>query len=150
MQETSSTGHQNTHVIVRRLGPDDKVLVRSVLERFDGVHDADPDEFLRDPRTLAFVAEQGGEVLGWLYSYELPRPDGSREVLLYSIDVAEQSRRRGYGRKLIDALLSEAKLQGDTELWTLTDNDNSGAQGLYKNTGGGTGRKQIMYTWDIS
>lgn len=137
-------------VAVRRLGSSDDALVRSAVNRFDGNQTADPTEFLSDPRTMAFVAEEGGEVVGWLYSYELPRPDGRREVFLYSIDVAEQFQGQGHGRALVNALLCEARRKGYKEVWTLTDSDNLAAQGLYGNTGGATGHQQVMYQWDIS
>lgn len=135
-------------VAVKRLGPGDEALVRSALSLFDSDIAAEPAEFVSDSRTLAFIAEKGGEIAGWLYGYELLRPDGNREALIYSIDVAEDYRGRGCGRALIAAFLAEARQKGCTEVWTLTDDDNTAAQSLYENTGGGTAQGQVMYTWE--
>lgn len=147
-ESSDSPERKGAVLAVRRVGPEDEDLVRSALSLFDNRIAAEPAEFVSDSKTLAFIAEKGGEIAGWLYGYELLRPDGHREALIYSVDVAEDYRGRGYGRALIAAFLAEARQKSYTEVWTLTDDDNTVAQSLYTNTGGGTGQGQVMYTWE--
>lgn len=61
-------------------------------------------------------------------------------MLLYSLDVAEPYRRRGYGRAL-----------GFDEMWVLTDLDNEAGNATYRSVGPPSGREEsVMYTWDVS
>ncbi len=133
---------------VRLVGAEGEDLVRRVLHRFKGYETAEPGEFLRDPRTLLLVAEDADGVVGWLYAYELVRPDGHRAMLLYEIDVAVEARGRGHGRALVEALLARARARDHFEVWVLTDSDNDAAAALYK-AAGAKSSKQIMYTWDL-
>lgn len=134
--------------MVRSPGPEDEALVRRVLHRFKGHETLEPDEFLRDPRTLLLIAEAADEVAGWLYAYELIRPDGGRSLLLYEVEVGVAARGRGHGRALIEALLAEARARGHFEVWVLADSHNAAAAALYATTGAEES-PQRMFTWDL-
>ncbi len=74
---------------VRRATQDDGALVRSVLDRFKDYEEVAPSEFLSDPRTFLFVAEENDDTVGWIYAYELVRPEGRSTMLLYEVDVTD-------------------------------------------------------------
>ncbi len=139
----------NGSMEIRLLGRGDEALARGVVTRFKRSDSPDPREFLDDPRTLLFVVEDGNAVAGWLYAYELVRPDGRRASLLYEVEVAEEARGRGYGRAMIDALLAEARSRGHFETWVLAEPDNEAAEALYSATAG-RGTPQVMFTWDLT
>ena len=83
---------------------------------------------------------------GWAYGYQLTRPDGRRALLLYDIDVAPESQRRGLGRVLFEAFVGEARSRGCFEVWLLADDDDQDAQQFYQALGGQRG-DQALFTW---
>lgn len=126
----------------------DEALVGQLLSRFGGYESAEPQEFLDDPRTLLIVAMEDGEPAGWLYAYELVRPEGRRTMLLYEIEVAGEAQGRGHGRALIEALLTEARERNHFKVWVLTDSANEAAEALYSATGGGISQR-VMFSWEL-
>jgi ribosomal protein S18 acetylase RimI-like enzyme len=121
-------------------------MVRSLVATLEEGETAEPETFLEDPRTLAFAAEEDGAVVGWLYAYELVRPDGRRAMLLYELEVIAATRKRGHGRALVEALLAEARARGHFKVWVLADPDNAAAEALYLATGGAKSA-QLMFSW---
>jgi len=132
---------------LRRATPDDVALVRSVLDRFKDYEEVAPSKFLSDPSTFLFVAKEDDEVVGWIYAYELVRPEGRSTMLIYEVDVADAAQRRGHGRALIEAVLSEARAQGHAAVWVLTDDGNNAARALYRATGAEDSGSQSLFTW---
>ena len=133
---------------VKRVQPGEVDLVLAVLRRFKSYVEPDPVDFLSDPRTVLFAAMEADEPVGWCYGYELVRPEGRCDMLLYELEVAEEARGRGHGKALIEALLAEAEARGHIEMWVLTDTDNQSAEALYRAMGADrTG--QIMFTWEL-
>src|SRR3954471_4388767 len=118
---------------VRRLAAGDERIVEQVCRLFDedgdrdGGGDVDPVPFLRRPEAVMFVAEDESGPCGCVYGHELVHPDGERTMLLYSLDVAEPVRRRGYGAALVTAFVEYADEIGCTEVWVLTDDGNRAA-----------------------
>lgn len=133
---------------VRRATRTDGALVRSVLSRFKGSTADEPDGFLDDPRTFLFVAEDHQGIVGWLYAYELLRPEGRRATLLYELEVLEHARGYGHGRALVEALLDEARARGHMRMWVLTDDDNQAAKRLYAAMGANE-ISRLMYVWEL-
>jgi ribosomal protein S18 acetylase RimI-like enzyme len=133
---------------VRRLGVQDADEAGALLARLEGHPAAAAQDFLTDPRTFVFVADEGGGAVGWLYGYELIRPEGRRAMLLYEIDVVPEARGRGHGRALVEALLVEAASRGHMEMWVLADEDNEAAAALYGSTGAEP-VSQVMFTWNL-
>jgi ribosomal protein S18 acetylase RimI-like enzyme len=134
---------------LRQATSDDEALVRSVLNRFKDYEDVEPSRFLSDPNTFLFVAEENGEAVGWIYAYELVRPEGRSTMLIYEVEVTDAAQRQGHGRALIAAVLSEARERGHTAMWVLTDDDNDAAKALYRATGGEGPRHQSLFTWKL-
>lgn len=133
---------------VRRAKRGDAALVRSVLSRFKGYEASEPAEFLDDPRNLLLVAEDDEGLVGWLYAYELLRPEGQRATLLYEVEVLDRAQGRGHGRAMVEVLLAEARARGHLKMWVVTDEDNEAAKALYEATGA-QNVNQMMYTWEL-
>lgn len=114
---------------------------------FGSVPDGSPLGFLGSPDRFLYVAEEGGSVVGWLYGYELVRPDGDRMMLLYAVDVDAAHRLRGHGAALVEALRREAVDRGHAKMWVLCDPDEEAANALYRATGGSDAGTQRLYSW---
>jgi GNAT superfamily N-acetyltransferase len=142
---------------VRRLTAGDEKVAAEIVRLFDegGGEDTagnvDPAIFLRRPEAVMFVAEDESGPCGCVYGHELVHPDGVRTMLLYSLDVAEQVRRQGYGVALVNAFVDHARAIGCAEVWVLTDDANAAALATYDAAGGqreSTG--QVMFVWAFS
>jgi phosphinothricin acetyltransferase len=62
------------------------------------------------------VAEEDGEVIGWIAVSPVSRRDVYRGVVDHSVYVAEASRGKGVGRALLAALVEQAPSHG---IWTI-------------------------------
>jgi aminoglycoside 6'-N-acetyltransferase I len=138
---------------VRRVEPGDEELVAQVCRLFDDHDDdsdLDPEAFLQRPETVMFVVEDDSGACGCAYGHELVHPAGERTMLLYSLDVAESVRRRGYGVALVNALVDHARAIGCTEVWVLTDDANPAALATYSAAGGQRDpADQVMFVWPL-
>jgi ribosomal protein S18 acetylase RimI-like enzyme len=111
----------------------------------------EPAAFLHAPGAVLFVAVDDDQVVGCAYGHELVHPDGERTMLLYSLDVAEPSRRRGIGTQLVDAFTAHARARGCTEVWVLTEDDNAAALATYAAAGGARDPQMpVMFTWRLA
>jgi ribosomal protein S18 acetylase RimI-like enzyme len=133
-------------VEIRRLGPEDEDLLQSALLAFTAAPSAAPDLFLGDPRSHAFVAMEGEQVVGWCYGYELLRPEGRWMMFLKQIDVLEERRRERIGRRLLDTFVELARSKGHSKMWLYTDAGNRAARALYEGAGGDPAEK-LGYWW---
>src|SRR5262249_52331278 len=100
--------------------------------------------FLADPEVRAWIAEENGTVVGFLYGHVIRKRAGPAvEVLLYEIGVRAAHRRRGVGRKLVNALLERSTQLGARETWVLAGNP--GAVEFYRACGfEGSGEPTVM------
>ncbi len=82
------------------------------------------------------VAVDGGIVLGYAYAgLYRPRPS-YRYSVEDSVYVAPDAARRGYGRRLVGALIEQCTTQGFRQmLAVIGDRDNAGSVGLHRNLG---------------
>ncbi|MCC6629006.1 MAG: N-acetyltransferase [Chloroflexi bacterium] len=71
----------------------------------------------RDRRYLVLVAEQGGAVIGWAGLSPYSSRPCYRGVAEHSIYLARETRGRGYGQRLLGALIDAAEREG---FWKLT------------------------------
>jgi len=141
---------------VRRLARGDEPVL-ALLAREDAEFDLDgrggPREpladdaaamFLADPEVRAWIAEENGTVVGFLYGHVIRKRAGPAvEVLLYEIGVRAAHRRRGVGRKLVKALLEWSTELGARETWVLAGNP--GAVEFYRACGfEGSGEPTVM------
>lgn len=107
--------------------------------------------FLDRPEIVTLIAQDQGEAVGWLYGYELARPEGTGSYLLYSIDVLEAHRRKGHGRRLLEAFLGSAREAGAVKVWLLTDVENDAANALYEGVGGEIGEPPArLFSWTLA
>jgi ribosomal protein S18 acetylase RimI-like enzyme len=89
--------------------------------------------FLDDPNVLFFVAEDAGQLVGFLSCQLVRRRNDAPELLLYEIGVRATQRRRGVGRALIAAMNAWMDEHAVREVWLLADND--GAVAFYRACG---------------
>ena len=132
---------------VRKLDADDVDLLDAAIKILRDHGSPAPEMFLRDPHAHAFVATDGGEVVGCAYGYELFRPDGFWMVLLYELGVAEPYRRQGLGRDLLDEFVAFARAKGHSRMWLFTDAGDAAARRLYAGAGGERRTDSMGYWW---
>jgi ribosomal protein S18 acetylase RimI-like enzyme len=102
---------------------------------------------LDDPHTLFLVALDGGDPIGFVLAYALPRRHGRAVTLcIYEIEVAAAWRRRGVGAQLMRELEATARESGIAEAFVLTEPDNVAAMELYRSVGGVS---QAVVEWDF-
>jgi ribosomal protein S18 acetylase RimI-like enzyme len=117
---------QPAQITVRRLIKGDEEVVRALATR------APQTDLLEDERTIFLVAFQGGEPVGFVLGYELPRRHGDASILcVYEVEVRAACRGQGVGTKLLLELERLARARGIGEGWVLTDAGNEPANRLY-------------------
>ncbi len=85
---------------------------------------------LASPLTAAFLLKEAGETVGYLIASYLA-PEGE----LLRIGVHPAYRKRGYGARLMERFLAEAKRRGCDTLFLEVRRDNAGAISLYRRYG---------------
>jgi GNAT superfamily N-acetyltransferase len=142
---------QSGGVWLHVLGPGDEEAVERAWRTFGAGRVLDPSGFLARPETTLILAEDGSEVVGWVYGYELVHPGGERTMLLYALDVVEHRRRRGIGKALVTAFVDHARVVGCREVWVLTDDGNPAGVATYCAAGGHRDPvDQVMFIWMIT
>lgn len=144
---------------IRRLRPDNLALFRDMNRLFGEVfEDPDaygaappPDDYVRDllgrDAFVALTASEGGEMIGALAGYELPKFEQARsEFYLYDLAVRETHRRRGVATALIDALREVAAGRGGWVVFVQADYGDDPAVALYEKLGV---REDVMH-FDIA
>ncbi|HZD81209.1 MAG TPA: GNAT family N-acetyltransferase [Actinomycetota bacterium] len=134
-------------VQVRPLGPEDEDLLDAALQLSRGEPSPAPDLFLGDPRTHAFVALEGRDVVGWAFGQELLRPEGRWTILLYEIGTTEEARRRRVGHELLEAFAELARSRGHQRMWLYADAGAKAARALYPEAGGERAPGETGYWW---
>jgi len=82
-----------------------------------------------------FVAEAGGEVLGYASYGPFRRGEGYRETVEHSVYVARGARGRGIARLLMERLIAEAQAAGFTRLVGGVSADQPASLGLHRALG---------------
>ncbi|HRN29321.1 MAG TPA: ribosomal protein S18-alanine N-acetyltransferase [Terrimesophilobacter sp.] len=90
---------------------------------------------LEGPHTYYLVAHPVGQPAELDGYAGLLSPRGAPEADIQTIAVSERARRRGLGRTLMNALVSEARDRGAREVFLEVRADNPGAAALYANLG---------------
>lgn len=107
-------------------------------------------EFLANPMNHLFVAALDSTVVGMATGISYVHPDKPLQMFVNEVAVAEPYRRRGIGRRLVEALLAHAEALGCTEAWVATEADNAPALALYRATGGAQSDDQVvMFTFHL-
>jgi aminoglycoside 3-N-acetyltransferase I len=135
-------------VNIRRLGPDDLVLMDRMLTMFgQAFDDADnydghrPDaaylrQLLASDSFIALAAVKGSEVVGGLAAYELKKFEQQRsEIYIYDLAVAEAHRREGIATALIEELRQLGATRGVYVIFVQADLGDAPAIALYTKLG---------------
>ncbi len=85
---------------------------------------------------LLLVARRGEDVVAMAtILFTISTAQGSRVALLDDLVVRADQRGHGVGRRLLDAVISQARAKGCSRLTLLTDGANMAAQHLYRSAG---------------
>ncbi len=107
-------------------------------------------DFLANPANVLFVAVAGGEVIGMVSGIAYVHPDKPLQLFVNEIGVCSRFRQRGVGRRLMEALLQQARALGCSEAWVATEVENSAARGLYRGTGAEEDSSlAVLYTYRL-
>ncbi|MEX0800949.1 MAG: GNAT family N-acetyltransferase [Dehalococcoidia bacterium] len=134
---------------IERLGPGDESRVLEAASLFDNPPRADATaDFLARPDHYLFLAyDDGGAPAGFVSGVLMAHPDKGREMFLYELGVAEEQRRHGYGRALVERLAAAAREAGCYGMWVLADADNASAIATYESAGGTPAPRSRMLSW---
>jgi len=117
-------------------------IIKSIIEDLLSSSDQRPStghfqKLLSDDRTFLFVAISDEKAIGYILAYKFPSLYSSDYLAyLYDIEVLASYRRKGVGRRLIEALNTHLKSVGVTEVWLGTAVDNQAGQALFTSSGG--------------
>lgn len=134
--------------MIRRLGADDIAAMRdlnalyaeafadSVTYRHDHPDDAWLARQLGKEAIILLVAESGGQIIGGLTAYELPKLESARsEIYIYDLAVGEAHRRKGVATALIGELQHIAADTGAWAVFVQADHVDPPAIALYTKLG---------------
>ena len=133
---------------VRRLAPSDAAEFALAIELLVAGEERDPDvrsavhvarlaRALATPSCYVFLAAEAGVPVGYVSAYRFPRLGrAGDQAYVFDIEVAPAARRRGVGRRLVEALLATCWAEGVTWAWAGTARENVAAQRLFAAAGG--------------
>jgi ribosomal protein S18 acetylase RimI-like enzyme len=126
-------------VILQLLKTGDEAVLQFVApEVFDDLIDpAATAKFLADTNHHLAVAMDGNVIIGFVSAVRYFHPDKPNpELWINEVGVATSHRGQGIARRLMNAVLDEARQQGCVEAWVLTNRSNTTAMRLYASSGG--------------
>lgn len=148
MQQGGVKGLRLSDPIIRLLCPADIDSLRGMLRMFGHAFedisrycdDQPDDEYLRrllsNPDFIAIAAVSGGEVVGGLAGYVLPKFEQARsEFYIYDLAVAEPHRRKGLATAMIGLLKEEAARREVYVIFVQADYGDDPAVALYTKLG---------------
>jgi ribosomal protein S18 acetylase RimI-like enzyme len=104
------------------------LIVVNFLKEESDIKSLDYSEnLLKDDRTYLYAVLEDNDVIGYALGYL---------GYLYDIEVAEEHRKKGAGRMLMEKVKKDLKEDDVVELWLGTAVDNAGGQALFSKTGG--------------
>lgn len=137
-------------VDIRRLRSGDEVAVLAAGHLFDASPRPDATRrFLAEPTHHLLMAQEGGEAVGFVSGVETTHPDKGTEMFLYELSVAENARRRGVGRALVEALAALARERGCYGMWAATEPGNQAARRTYARAGARETPAHLVVEWDF-
>ena len=141
---------ESAGVDILELGMDDAPVLDRVA---DGVfdHAIDPRwsaEFFADPRHHLIVAMEDGVVVGMITAVNYVHPDKAPQLWINEVGVAPSHRRRGIGRRMLDAMLAHGRALGCAEAWLGTEEDNLPARRLYESVEG-SAEPFVLYSFRL-
>lgn len=136
---------------VRRLQSGDEAILRTISRRFKR-RDVDEDTaaaLLARSDVVVLAALEDDTAIGFALAYLLPRIDRDQGMLfVYELDVAEEHRRQGHGRALLEQLQDFSAEQGLMKMFVSAGEDNEVAQTLLATSGGERSlRGHLWFGW---
>ena len=106
--------------------------------------------FVDDGRHIMVVAADNDTVIGMASAVEYFHPDKQPQLWINEVGVAATHRKRGIGRRMVQALLEVANERGCTFAWLGTDIDNEAAQACF-GAAPEVEKPQpfLLYEWDL-
>lgn len=133
---------------IRRLGPDDLASMREMLAMFGTAFEDLPTYTAHQPDDayltallgshtfLAVAAFAGGQVVGGIAAYLLPKFEQARtELYIYDLAVAESHRRQGIATAMIEEVRRLAIARGVYVIFVQADHGDDPAIALYTRLG---------------
>ncbi len=98
-----------------------------------------------------FLAEVQGKVVGMCSAFIYIHPDKPWQMFINEVGVDEGYRRKGIGRKLLDAMVNLARERGYAYAWLGTASDNVEGQALFGSASDPDDNPQsfLLYEWDL-
>ncbi|MDR0836550.1 MAG: GNAT family N-acetyltransferase [Tannerella sp.] len=88
------------------------------------------------PKSIVLLAETGGVFIGLLTAFENFSTFTTQPMVnIHDVFVSKEYRRKGVGRQLMNAVISEAENRGSSRITLEVRNDNVSAQNLYRSLG---------------
>jgi ribosomal protein S18 acetylase RimI-like enzyme len=128
-----------SQIAIKLLGAGDAAVLQTVApDVFDNSLDpAATAIFLADPRHHIAVAIDEGVVVGFASAVHYVHPDKPQpELWINEVGVAETHRRQHLARRMLEALLNDARRLGCSQAWVLTHRSNEPALRLYQTSAG--------------
>lgn len=145
---------------IRRGGVEDVEVVAPLFDAYRQFYEQASDvagarAFLRERLTksesVLFVAQIGGEVVGFTQLYPVFTSVGMRPIWrLNDLYVKQDRRQLGAGEALMNAALEFAKQSGAKRVELETEITNAPARALYDGLGMKMGTKFVKYTIDVN
>ena len=108
--------------------------------------------FLANPLNYLLIAVNDEKAIGYLFAYELQRPDRDQSMMfLYDITVIDEYRKKGVGTALVDRLKALCTNRHIMKMFVPTSRSNIPAVNLYQKTGAiiSTDTDAVSLTWHI-
>lgn len=107
--------------------------------------------FLDDQRHFLFVAVGGEMVVGMASAVEYFHPDKKPHVWVNEVGVTPSHRRRGIGRRLVQAVIDLGRERGWSYAWLGTAADNTSGQACFGSVPGGEEPQAFfLYEWELA
>ena len=142
---------------IKKLDSNQVSLAKELIEMFGFDDESENQTFSSDEyvRKLlkrddfhVIVALENGQLIGGLTAYEMQMfKRETTEMFLYEIEVAEEHRRKGIGKALIEYLKEICLEKGIIEMFVGTEKDNIAARKLYVSTGGETDEDSVWFNY---
>lgn len=142
-------------MLIRGIGKADYDYIVSVLDRWWGGPAGIPAHplFFYELGEQALVAEQDGEVVGFLFGFHIHRPVPTGYI--HMVGIHPEHRREGIGKKLYAAFTERGREQGMTRLKTIAFPGDEGPVSFHRALGfaveedadyAGPGRARLVFT----
>ncbi len=121
---------------ILRIEKADKELIKYLCEKTDMRLEKLNEKFFLDDKNVLLVSFEDATPSGFLWGYQLDHFHSEKPYMfLYSIDVFDEYKRKGIGKKLIEQLKVIAIENKCSEIFVFTNDGNDPAKALYESIG---------------